>query len=229
MPVNRRNYYRLLHVQADAPAEVIKAAYRALIALHHPDKGGTHETAAMLNEAYAVLSDESRRSAYDAKRATKLHRPAADSARPSAPPNDGANVARRGCPMCRAPLPAVIHAETRCARCQSPLAPIQRANSSAAGSERRALRRITKSDWGLLHLAWPSEAIDVRMRDMSLDGISLYCGAAVTIGRTVRIVGENFDVVADVVSCRRVSNVFTVHARLVTAAFKSGGFVSAHA
>ncbi|MCC6246014.1 MAG: J domain-containing protein [Gemmatimonadaceae bacterium] len=229
MPANRRNYYRLLHVQADAPAEVIKAAYRALIALHHPDKGGTHETAAMLNEAYAVLSDEARRTAYDAKRATKLHRPATDAARPSAPPKDGADVVRRGCPMCRSPLPAVIHAATRCARCQSPLAPIQRTNSSAGGSERRALRRISKSDWGLLHLEWPSEAIDVRMRDMSLDGISLYCGAAVTIGRTVRIVGENFDVVADVVSCRRVSNVFTVHARLVTAAFKSGGFVSAHA
>ena len=55
MPVNRRNYYRLLHVQADAPAEVIKAAYRALIALHHPDKGGSTWLAGRLNEARDYL------------------------------------------------------------------------------------------------------------------------------------------------------------------------------
>ena len=28
---NRRNYYRLLHVQPDAPTEVIKSSYRTLM------------------------------------------------------------------------------------------------------------------------------------------------------------------------------------------------------
>lgn len=227
MAINRRNYYRLLHVQADAPVEVIKAAYRALIALHHPDKGGTHEMAALLNEAHTVLSDESRRATYDAKRATRPHRTPSPDAR-SAAPRGAADVVRRGCAFCRAAVPSLIRADTRCTRCQAPLAPIQRAPATG-GDERRALRRITKSDWGLLHLEWPSEPIDVRMRDMSLDGISFYCGAAVSLGHTVRVIGENFDVVADVVSCRRVSNVFTVHAKLATALFHSGGFVSARA
>ena len=51
MKKNRRNYYRVLHVQPDAPIEVIKASYRALMGplRHHPDLGGDHETAALIN------------------------------------------------------------------------------------------------------------------------------------------------------------------------------------
>ena len=41
--------------------------------------------------------------------------------------------------------------------------------------------RVTKSDWGLLHIDWPSEIVDVRMRDVSLDGISVYCGVALLV------------------------------------------------
>ncbi len=64
---NRRNHYRLLHVQPEAPLEVIKASYRTLMMRMklHPDLGGDHEMAAALNEAYAVLSDPQRRAEYD--------------------------------------------------------------------------------------------------------------------------------------------------------------------
>lgn len=63
----RRNHYRLLHVQPEAPLEVIKASYRTLMTRMrmHPDLGGTHEEAALINEAYAVLSDPDRRAEYD--------------------------------------------------------------------------------------------------------------------------------------------------------------------
>ena len=54
MPTNRRNPYRLLHVQPDAPTEVIRAAYRALIAVHHPDAGGDADHAMLLSDAYAL-------------------------------------------------------------------------------------------------------------------------------------------------------------------------------
>ena len=60
MASNRRNYYRLLHVQPDAPPEVIRASYRALMALHHPDVGGDHATAALINEAYIRLVGQQR-------------------------------------------------------------------------------------------------------------------------------------------------------------------------
>lgn len=64
---NRRNYYRLLHVGRDAPTAVIQASYRALMQRlkMHPDLGGDHAQAALINEAYATLSDPAKRAAYD--------------------------------------------------------------------------------------------------------------------------------------------------------------------
>jgi curved DNA-binding protein CbpA len=64
---NRRNYYRILHVQPDAPLELIKSSYRTLMLKlkNHPDLGGDHETAAVINTAYETLTDSKKRLAYD--------------------------------------------------------------------------------------------------------------------------------------------------------------------
>jgi hypothetical protein len=249
MPPNRRNYYRLLHVQHDAPAEVVKAAYRALIAMHHPDKGGDHTEAAMVNEAYNVLSDTTRRAAYDAQRAAKQHARSTSSSRdtrreptpePTAAPNSAtsstttSSTPRPGpahrCPLCGLGTPAVINATSRCARCRSPLAPVLNAGKKGA-VERRSMPRVSKSDWALMYVDWPSEVIDVRMRDISLDGLSVYSGAEIAVHRMIRVAGASFDVVAEIVSCRRVGKVFTLHGRLVTAYFSTpaGSFVSTSA
>ncbi len=66
---NRRNYYRILHVQPDAPVELIKASYRTLMhkMKHHPDLGGDHDTAVLINAAYDTLTDGKKRQAYDAQ------------------------------------------------------------------------------------------------------------------------------------------------------------------
>jgi hypothetical protein len=219
-------------VQSDAPSEVIRASYRALMALHHPDVGGDHATAALTNEAYGLLSDPVRRTAYDAQRATRASR--ADfreqrRSRTDAPATGDA--AHPVCPVCRLATPAVIRADTRCARCRAPLAAVKRPADEHGPIERRGMPRVSKSDWALLHMHWPSEVIDIRMRDLSLDGISVYCGAALPVHRTVRVVGNVFDVVADIVSCRRVGKVFTLHGRLITALFTApaGAFVSTSA
>lgn len=63
---------------------------------------------------------------------------------------------------------------------------------------------------GRLDVAWQVGAVDVRMRDLSLHGISVCSGLARPIPRRVRLVGWTFDVVADLVSCRRISNVLTL-------------------
>lgn len=44
-----------LYVTADAPAVVIRAAYKALATLHHPDKGGTTAQMQKINQAYDSL------------------------------------------------------------------------------------------------------------------------------------------------------------------------------
>src|SRR5205085_8924241 len=64
---NRRNFYRLLQVQPEAPLEVIRSSFRALMreCKFHPDLGGAHAEAALMIEAYETLSDPQRRAEYD--------------------------------------------------------------------------------------------------------------------------------------------------------------------
>ncbi len=60
------NLYETLGVAPIADAAVIKAAYRRLAMLHHPDRGGNKEAMQAVQDAYDVLSDPERRAQYDA-------------------------------------------------------------------------------------------------------------------------------------------------------------------
>jgi curved DNA-binding protein CbpA len=65
------NHYERLKVSRDAPIEVIRAAYRALAAKHHPDRHtqpqSSHADMAALNAAYETLANASTRATYDAE------------------------------------------------------------------------------------------------------------------------------------------------------------------
>lgn len=64
----KRDYYEVLGVSKDASAADIKKAYRKLALQYHPDKNkdaGSEEKFKEISEAYAVLSNEQKRSAYD--------------------------------------------------------------------------------------------------------------------------------------------------------------------
>ncbi|MEX2394758.1 MAG: molecular chaperone DnaJ [Actinomycetota bacterium] len=65
----QRDYYEALGVSAEASADEIKAAFRALAREHHPDAtGGDAESEQRykeISEAYAVLSDPAKRQQYD--------------------------------------------------------------------------------------------------------------------------------------------------------------------
>lgn len=65
----RRNYYRTLNVQPDASLEIIKNNYRTLLQKLrlHPDLGGKHWNASVINEAYNILRHSEKRAAYDKK------------------------------------------------------------------------------------------------------------------------------------------------------------------
>lgn len=63
-----RDYYQTLGVARDAPAEAIKKAYRRLARKYHPDVSRERDAEKRMkevNEAYAVLSDQEKRAAYD--------------------------------------------------------------------------------------------------------------------------------------------------------------------
>jgi molecular chaperone DnaJ len=64
----KRDYYEVLEVDRQATADDLRRAYRRLAKLHHPDVNkdpAAEETFKEINEAYAVLSDEDQRAAYD--------------------------------------------------------------------------------------------------------------------------------------------------------------------
>src|SRR5262245_25762596 len=70
------DYYRVLLVEPDAPPALIHSSFRTLMQrLRNASSAETHEQAALLTEAYAVLSDPERRAAYDlARDVARSHR-----------------------------------------------------------------------------------------------------------------------------------------------------------
>lgn len=60
-----RTHYDVLGVAPDSTASEVRAAYRRLARLHHPDARGSAERMAEVNEAWRVLGDPARRREYD--------------------------------------------------------------------------------------------------------------------------------------------------------------------
>jgi len=58
-------HYRVLELDFSCSDEDVRAAYRRLARVHHPDKGGSPNRFQRLRRAYEVLGDSSSRKAYD--------------------------------------------------------------------------------------------------------------------------------------------------------------------
>ena len=230
---NRRNHYRILHVQPEAPQEVIAAAYRAMMSKLrlHPDLGGEHEAAVLVNQAYAVLRDSAKRSQYD--RSLQHERTRSDlQARSSTVVREAVSRpdAQPGCLFCGADMPSTIYADARCRRCDSPLVPAPpRPARKCELFGRRSVPRIPKSDVATIYPGWQMQARSTRLRDLSTTGISMVTDIALQANQVIRVVGPLFDVLASVVSCRpNEDGSFVIHACLLSAIFakQTGVFVS---
>jgi len=60
-------YYEILNVSREATQTDIKKAYRDLVKLHHPDKGGSESKFKEISEAYGTLADPEKKQQYDFK------------------------------------------------------------------------------------------------------------------------------------------------------------------
>ncbi len=253
MKNNRRNYYRILHVQPEAPAEIIKASYRTLMSKlkMHPDLGGDHELASLVNEAYAVLGDPQRRAAYDREIGNRSRRgrggtraeAAGQGARrqdwPGATPAPGAAPAGAAqaaadyedghCPWCRSATPPTIKPDTRCMRCRAPLArppgPDEQAHELFG---RRSATRRPRANLAIMQRLDGGATLSVRLRDLSLSGIGLMTTTAVPDGTRVRIQSQDFEAVAVIVDSQREHGEHLLHAQLLSLAMarRTGVFVS---
>jgi cytochrome c-type biogenesis protein CcmH/NrfG len=119
----QHDYYEILQVHPKATLAVIKKAYRTLLLElgNHPDQGGDSVTAALITEAYGVLSDPTKRAHYDRGYfvpAENGPRRAAETVKPENPTEGSSLIVL--CPRCRTKnrvRSQELLAVAKCSRC----------------------------------------------------------------------------------------------------------------
>ena len=213
---NRRNYYRILHVQHDAPKEIIKASYRTLMQKLklHPDLGGDEWNAALLNEAFSVLANPKKRAEYDRlhgylrndllrhgdaagegsrqKTAKDLHRH-----------HDGLST-EIICPFCNTTncISRLDLNSVDCTLCRSPLQPAMRLK--LGNDYRRAIQRTRHNGPITYFTRWP-QRIGYRgiITNLSLNGMHFMASSPISSGCVIKIVNNELSAIARVVNSMR--------------------------
>ena len=237
-PSDNRTFYDILQVERDASVLEIREKYRRLMQTdaHHPDLGGDVRTAALINKAYAVLSDARKRADYDRKLAvvsfslnTRLAESYRDIVPERSPPPDPGRV----CAFCHSPHSFGRHAapEDLCERCASPLRLADYARLETAG--KRAVARVQKRmeirffiDWrqGTGFAGWTE--------DISPSGLRLVSRRRIETDQRIRIASSFVEAIGVVTHCsprrrgwktEHVAGVSFVTSRFLKS---TGGFVS---
>lgn len=222
-----RDYYRILHVQPDAPVEVIRSSYRTLMQRMraHPDLGGDNRRAALLNEAWSVLRHPARRASYDSARAAGPAR--------GRPRRQSEARAAGACLFCGTEHSRPYGPEVgeRCGECASPLAPADRSRLETRGQ--RAIARIRRSHAVSFLTTWPQRfPVTGRMQDVSLHGLRFVTWKALAAGQIIRLDSDICRAVARVVAAQPSADAnggrWLVRAEFLTLDFERtvGTFVS---
>ena len=208
---DQKNYYEVLHVQQDAPAEVIQATYRTMMQKMkmHPDLGGDQASAALINEAYAVLMDPVARAKYDESLHTTQVEPAPEQTYSSSHAHEqSGRVIKKvldpnQCAFCDFPhqLGEAIALDSICSRCGSALFPASKQVLEQNG--KRIIQRVEKNWPVSFYMQWPiTRGYIGKTQDVSLNGIQMQSYTAVKEGQIVKLNSHMLDAVAIVVNVR---------------------------
>lgn len=227
---NRRNYYRVLQVQHDAPFEVIKASYHAHLRelKQHPDFGGNHTNATILNEAYSILSDHKKRAEYD-KILFNFY-----TKRPFS--KDGLNkqpTVSVFCPFCKQPIGRNGDTNEGCLYCKGVFSSIK--EKDAEINYRRSEIRLQKQ--GKIHCYATSSQMkqEANLIDISTKGMRFVCKRALNLNMVVKIRSPFLNGVAKVINVQHKvkegTNRYLVGINFSEVVFKNqeGSFFSAYA
>jgi curved DNA-binding protein CbpA len=225
---NRRNYYRVLQVQPDAPLEIIQASYRTLMKKlkHHPDLGGDEWNAAVINEAYETLTDPHKRHEYDKKLLTQYTKRTF--------PDNGLSenhVTNTSCPFCKSMLSRKGKQEENCPSCMSPLKPVH-AEGTETHNHDRSIERIKKSGTLTYYSSWPQEGKEARILDMSPKGVRFQCAEDLQEDSVIKLNSPLLSAIARVVNVKKEAEgeqmSYSVGTQFLTVAFRNskGSFFS---
>ena len=199
--INRRNYYRLLQVQPDAPVEVIRCCFRALMreCQQHPDLGGNSQHAAVLIEAYQTLVNPKRRDDYD----RELNRPGSGM-------RSVANPAK---------APAAVPA---------PASP--KTESDEPARSRRAFDRMGRTA-PVRYGTGIQPSASGEMIDFSPEGMLMLCRENLVVNSTIHITSPILHAVARITHCeeKTPAGQFSVGLKFIAVKFESssGTFIFA--
>ena len=136
------DYYRILQVHPDAHDEIIRVSYRTLMQRlkMHPDLGGDHLAATMINETFRTLGHPARRAAYDRWLQTRGDKKPAPAPARAARPTPHAP-----CPFCSTPYERSDDADPErvCSVCGGSLFPVTCHQSDE--ESRRAVERLPRN------------------------------------------------------------------------------------
>ncbi len=217
---------------------------------HHPDLGGDTSKAALINEAYAVLSNAAKRARYDAElkappqgdfaapkqrqqaENAAQHKPKRAKPRPSKPPLNPT----RECLFCEMKHQhgKVVDVDAVCANCGSPLASPKNCRIESKG--KRSVIRIDKHQSITFFTHWPqSKGFTAKTEDVSLNGMRLVTQQALEKTQRIKIITNTLEAIAIVMHCDKQSAVWRPHYvagvsfETLRLTRKVGGFVSARA
>lgn len=240
---NRRNYYRILHIQPDAPEEVIKASYRTIMQKlkMHPDLGGSHWNAVLVNEAYAVLSNPVKRSNYDKKLLEDFSKYSFQRKGISGEKKALSSIKNSQfkqelisyyCLFCKTPYQSdreYVYSSD-CFECGSPL--LFNKHGDEIDEHRRSIDRRIIEGRVDYYTYWPENPSSGRIHDVSPKGFCFITASEISAGAIIKVDGDHFRTVAEVTHCDSIHQqnqlVFAIGAAFLSVIFKhpKGGFLS---